>query len=216
MEGALGDVHAADWRNFGHGRHHSLAKRASGTTVVAMIGAADRGLAARTLDLLSAAAETHAVWFDGAADEQGILAMLFALHLAALAGEAAGIDPGRPGVPDFGRKLYYLWPQVPISLGASSRDDTQGAGSRSKTSGRSSTKLMKRPQYRFRKAIPCGVVFDYDGTLCDRRQRFIPLSKDIAGGLVRLAERGTAIGVATGRGRSAGACIAKNPIIEPP
>jgi fructoselysine-6-P-deglycase FrlB-like protein len=109
VEGALGNIHAADWRNFGHGRHHWLAKRASDTTVIAMIGAADQKLAARTLDLLSVP-PTHSVRFDGAADVQGILAMLFALHLADLAGEAAGIDPGRPGVPNFGRKLYKLAP----------------------------------------------------------------------------------------------------------
>src|SRR5262249_25457568 len=104
VEGALGNIHAADWRNFGHGRHHWLAKRACDTTVVALISAADEALAARTLDLLSGT-RTHAVRYEGAPDEQCIFAILFSLHLAELAGEAVGIDPARPGVPEFGRKL---------------------------------------------------------------------------------------------------------------
>src|SRR3954471_4703185 len=35
IEGALGNLHAADWRNFGHGRHHWMAKRPSETGIVA-------------------------------------------------------------------------------------------------------------------------------------------------------------------------------------
>jgi len=112
VEGALGDLHSADWRNFGHGRHHWLAKRGDTTTVVAMIGSTDQILATRTLDLLPAPTPKRVVRFEGPTDEQALLAMLFALHLADLAGEAAGIDPGRPGVPEFGRKLYHLGPKV--------------------------------------------------------------------------------------------------------
>src|SRR6202030_4348732 len=38
VEGALGNIHAADWRNFGHGRHHWFAKRADETGIVALVG----------------------------------------------------------------------------------------------------------------------------------------------------------------------------------
>jgi hypothetical protein len=205
VEGALGNIHAADWRNFGHGRHHWLAKRASGTTVVAMIGAADQTLATRTLDLLSAT-PTHSVRFDGAVDEQGLLAMLFALHLAELAGEAAGIDPGRPGVPEFGRRLYQLGPKFqPPSVRQAAI--TRKARARGHNLTPELDVAYEATADRVRSARPCGVVFDYDGTLCDRRQRFIALPQDMANGLIRLAERGMAIGVATGRGRSAGRAL---------
>src|SRR6202022_3727571 len=37
VEGALGNLHSADWRNFGHGRHHWLAKRAEQTGIIALV-----------------------------------------------------------------------------------------------------------------------------------------------------------------------------------
>ena len=49
-----------------------------------------------------------------------------------------------------------------------------------------------------------GVVFDYDGTLCRTEERFLPLRRAIAQGIARLADLGLHIGVATGRGPSAG------------
>jgi hypothetical protein len=205
VEGALGNIHAADWRNFGHGRHHWLAKRASDTTVIAMIGAADQKLAARTLDLLSVP-PTHSVRFDGAADVQGILAMLFALHLADLAGEAAGIDPGRPGVPNFGRRLYKLGSKF-RSPSARRAAIMRKARARGQDVGPELDLAYEAAADRVRNERSCGIVFDYDGTLCDRRRRFDALPQDMADGLVRLAERGTVIGVATGRGRSAGRAL---------
>ena len=56
-------------------------------------------------------------------------------------------------------------------------------------------------------AVACGVVLDYDGTLCDRRRRFDPLDDGIASDLNALAATGTVIGIATGRGQSASAAL---------
>jgi hypothetical protein len=206
VEGALGDLHSADWRNFGHGRHHWLAKRGETTAVVAMVGAADHVLATRTLDLLPPASPRRAVCFDGPTDEQGLLGMLFALHLAELAGEAAGIDPGRPGVPEFGRKLYHLGPKI-RSLPAPKAAVARKARARGEWIGPALEQAHDAVVERIRVARACGVVFDYDGTLCDRRNRFVPLPEEMVTGLIRLAETGTAIGVATGRGRSAGRAL---------
>jgi hypothetical protein len=206
VEGALGDLHSADWRNFGHGRHHWLAKRGETTAVVAMVGTADQVLAARTLDLLPRQTPRRAVHFEGPTDEQGLLGMLFALHLAELAGEAAGIDPGRPGVPEFGRKLYHLGPKI-RSLPAAKAAVARKARARGERIGAALEQAHDTAVERIGVARACGVVFDYDGTLCDRRSRFIPLPEDMVAGLVRLAETGTAIGIATGRGRSAGRAL---------
>ena len=38
VEAALGDLHAADFRSFGHGRHHWIAKRGRETGVLALVG----------------------------------------------------------------------------------------------------------------------------------------------------------------------------------
>ena len=206
VEGALGNLHSADWRNFGHGRHHWLAKRGETTAVVAMVGAADQVLAAGTLDLLPRATPRRVVHFEGPTDEQALLGMLFALHLAELAGEAAGIDPGRPSVPEFGRKLYHLGPKI-RSLRAPRAAVARKARARGEWIGPALEKACEMAVERIGFARACGVVFDYDGTLCDRRNRFVPLPEDMAAGLIRLAETGTPIGIATGRGRSAGRAL---------
>ena len=206
VEGALGDLHTADWRNFGHGRHHWLAKRAETTAIVAMIGAADQPLAARTLNLLPSTSPRRIVRFEGASDEQSLLAMLFALHLADLAGEAARIDPGRPGVPEFGRKLYHLGPRS-RSIPARSAAVARKARARGERVAPALERAHDSAILHVRASKPCGVVFDYDGTLCDRRHRFVPLPDDMVAGLIRLAELGTTLGIATGRGRSAGLAL---------
>ncbi len=46
------------------------------------------------------------------------------------------------------------------------------------------------------------VVFDYDGTLCDGRDRFGSLNSKIAKELSRLLRAGVVVGIATGRGKS--------------
>jgi hypothetical protein len=48
---------------------------------------------------------------------------------------------------------------------------------------------------------------DCRATLCDRRRRFDPLDDDIASSLKALAATGTVIGIATGRGQSAGVAL---------
>jgi len=46
------------------------------------------------------------------------------------------------------------------------------------------------------------VLFDYDGTLCDERDRFSGMREDIVRHLTRLLKAGVALGIATGRGKS--------------
>lgn len=206
VEGALGDLHTADWRNFGHGRHHWLAKRTETTAIVAMVGAADRSLAERTLDLLPSGTPVRVVRFEGPTDEQGLLGMLFALNLADLAGAAAGIDPARPGVPEFGRKLYHLGPKAPARSARAAAIARKGRA-RGETVGPALNQAHDAAIERIGVSRLCGVVFDYDGTLCDRRSRFNPLPQDMVAELIRLIETGATIGVATGRGRSAGRAL---------
>lgn len=206
VEGALGNLHSADWRNFGHGRHHWLAKRAETTIVIAMVSSSDRTLAERTLNLLPNNVPTRSAYFEGREDEQALLALLFALHLADAAGEAAGIDPGKPGVPEFGRKLYHLGLKCrrPTHRWAALR---RKARARGESVGPQHEQAYDLIVEHIRAARPRGVVFDYDGTLCDRRARFDSLPPEMAACLVRLAETGAPIGIATGRGRSAGRAL---------
>jgi hydroxymethylpyrimidine pyrophosphatase-like HAD family hydrolase len=47
-----------------------------------------------------------------------------------------------------------------------------------------------------------GIVFDYDGTLCDPRDRFAGVLKEVANSLQSLLRQKILVGIATGRGKS--------------
>ncbi len=205
VEGALGNLHSADWRNFGHGRHHWLAKRAKETGILAFVSESDAALARRTLAAIPDEIPRAMVTFSGAPDIQAISALIMALKVAGVAGELVGIDPGRPGVPEFGRKLFGLGPRL-------RRPTARDAAIQRKARVAPEIEAIFHDRYDaivegFTSARACGVVLDYDGTLSDRRRRFDPLGDDIAKGLRALAATGAVIGVATGRGRSAGEAL---------
>jgi haloacid dehalogenase-like hydrolase len=214
VEAALGPIHTADYRNFGHGRHHWIAKRGEDTGVVALVGSQDSVLATRTLELLPDSVHTWRVDVAGRPDEQAIAGLLIGLYLSAAAGRSEGTDPGKPGVPPFGRKLYRLGP-------GRARQKTSEVNRTAAIRRKAVDVLSNEPaklmwEESFARAIKvwskakiAGIVFDYDGTLCDPRKRFEHLSDEVAVSLSRILEGGLAIGIATGRGPSAGIALRK-------
>ena len=211
VEAALGDLHTSDFRNFGHGRHHWLAKRGETTGVIALVSKNAKRLADRTLGLLPKTASQTRIDFNGDDPSQRVAALVVGFHISMAAGRAAGIDPGKPGVPLFGRKLYGLGP-------GSSRE-----GARTINRLAAVWRKMDAAQVRKNEALwiarheevmkkvtttPVGgLVLDYDGTLCGEESRFGSLPGDMAEHLGRLASDGVEIGIATGRGPSAGVAI---------
>ncbi len=212
VEAALGPIHTADYRNFGHGRHHWIAKRGNDTGIVALVGNEDSVLATRTLDLLPDSIKKWRVEVAGRTDEQAIAGLFIGLYLSAAAGRSEGIDPGKPGVPLFGRKLYRLGPG---RIRQKTSEINRTAAIRRKAIDaltNEPAKLVWEASYAraikvWSEAKIAGVAFDYDGTLCDPRKRFDPLSEEVAVSLSRLLEEGLAIGIATGRGPSAGIAL---------
>lgn len=212
VEAALGSLHIADFRNFGHGRHHWMAKRSSETGVLALVSDSDRKLADRTLDLLPGDVPTARVDLDGPSDFQSIAALVAGLYVSEAAGRLSGIDPGKPGVPSFGRKLYGLGPGARGSK-------TSDANKRAAIKRKAPDALRDEAQFdvwstayhrtveRFGQAKFGGIVFDYDGTICDHRERFDPLPPIVGKALTNLLDQGIKLGVATGRGASAGEAL---------
>ena len=106
-EAALGHVQTCDFRQFAHGRHHWLAKRGADTAILSLESPDDTKVAQQTLEILPKSVPTlrllvsHSGW---AAD---LAAICEGFYLVGAAGRTRGIDPGRPGVPSFGRKLYH-------------------------------------------------------------------------------------------------------------
>ncbi len=203
VEAALGALQRADLRNFGHGRHVWLANRASETGVLALISDEQSILGDKTLALLPESAAVVRVNFKGSAEVQALAGLVVGLHVADSAGQQAAIDPGKPGVPTFGRALYRLSPNIKRASQASinraaaiRRKGHEGDGAWHK--------LHQQVIKRFNEARFYALVADYDGTLCDTRSRSDPLPQPIAAELSRLCEQGATIGIATGRGPSAG------------
>lgn len=213
VEAALGSLHIADFRNFGHGRHHWFARRGPETGVVALVDGSGSRLADRTLSLLPDTLEKCRIDLCGREICQMISGLIVGLYLSLAAGRAVGIDPGRPGVPLFGRKLYALGPESAKDSPAviNKHVAIRRKRGRERPSARMDnerwTAAYEQAVERLSQVELGGIVFDYDGTLCCDEDRFKPLSANVASALERLADLGLCIGIATGRGPSAGEAI---------
>ena len=212
-EAAIGNVQLADYRNFAHGRHHWLAKRGGTSSILAFVTREDQTVAQRTLDLIPPDIPRAHIFLSGGPTASALASLVAGLWITEWAASARGIDPGRPGVPEFGRRIYRLRvprirrpdarPLSPRQRAAirrkaplnSSRTDTPPASDR--WSGALRLFLEQLQAARF-----AAVVLDYDGTIVDTRHRFEPPTPDITAQLVRLAESGATVGIATGRGKS--------------
>ena len=213
-EAAIGQLQIADYRNFAHGRHHWLAKRSETSAVLAFVTDADHTLAQRTLALIPADVPQARILFDGGPSAVALASLLAAMRITEWAGRSRGIDPGRPGVPEFGRKLYNLRLTHPRRVAGlphvTQREAVAITRKAGVTLGRLATlgeldrwrDMLAAFLIRLRDARFAGIVLDYDGTVVDTRRRFEPAEPKMVSELVRLAEAGAHIGVATGRGKS--------------
>jgi len=211
-EAALGTTQLADYRNFAHGRHHWLAKHGATTGVIALVTSDDRGVAEKTLRHLPTDVPIVRLESGHRGEAATIATFVSALHLVKFAGEARGIDPGRPGVPAFGRKIYHMR-IYGSSASANSLSATEIAAIERKTGENCELLQIKGELEFWREAYRNfvdklhetefqAVVFDYDGTLCDGRERYTGLSAEISLQLARLLKEGVRLGIATGRGKS--------------
>lgn len=221
-EAALGLVQLADFRNFAHGRHHWLAKHAVTSGVLALVGPDDEALAKATLRALPAEVPAVTLCFAGTVSDVVLASVVIAMRLAGAAGRARGIDPGRPGVPNFGRRLYHL--KTPRRTGFLGAGDglSRGAELAITRKARSPLAILRArgaidawksalvaTKTRLASARYGGIVCDYDGTLVESADRRRPPHDSVVGALVRLLDAGALVGIATGRGDSVTAALRK-------
>ncbi|MFO1045215.1 MAG: hypothetical protein U0941_25850 [Planctomycetaceae bacterium] len=211
-EAALGTVQFADYRQFAHGRHHWIAKNPLTTAVLSLESADDVEVASQTLSLLPESLPVKRISLSQQGPIADLAGIVEGFYLAGAAGRARGIDPGRPGVPSFGRRLYHTnafrrsrnrsaippWKIRPIERKAC--HSIEYLISEDRLSFWLSAFDNVVEQFlgtRFQ-----GLVVDYDGTLCHEDRRFEALPSDIASALLGLLKGGLILGVATGRGKS--------------
>ena len=213
-EAGLGTVVCTDYRNFAHGRHHGLSRRSADTCVVALISPDCAQVAAATLSTLPA--DTPLVRLetkrDGATGAIELVLLVF--QLVGRIADGAGVDPGRPRVPNYGRQLYHFdFARIQLRQKADLRADRIDYWIRRKVGGavwaaaRESDRAAWRAMYECwsaeqRQADFGGIVFDYDGTVCETQNRRRAPRADVAAAIARLVDHGVIVGVATGRGGS--------------
>ena len=215
-EAALGSVLLADYRNFGHGRHQWFDKKSKNSCIVALVNDNDRELAEKTLSKMPE--EINVVHIEStlrtplATIELLVKTFLF----VAAIGEKRGIDPGRPGVPEYGTELYHLnfrkllkdnCVVLPLKEQAISRKLRLGSRALIATQEYEAySKAYDAFVGRLKKKEFDLLALDYDGTICnvDRKSRFNQeLEVSVAKMLNRLVAEGVRIAIMTGRGGSA-------------
>lgn len=205
-EAGLANVQLADYRNFAHGRHNWLDKAGDKTCVVAMITPKCGRLAARTVELIpgSVPVVNLCTEFDGPVAVMDLVLQVF--RLVGFFGVLRGIDPGRPGVADFGRKIYSLglsgWTDVLTDLEKLALRRKFGSVGGSEAAVRARQKALRGFVSKMLKQKFGAVIFDYDGTLCDEERKATGPAAEIGSMISGLVRRGVAVGVATGRGDS--------------
>lgn len=207
-EAALGNVQIIDFRNFAHGRHHWLAKRGTDSAVIALLSPQFATLAQDTLDQFPSEVITETWSFSDDVPTEMLLALSQSFALAGLAATRLGYDAGRPGVPEFGHRIYEL--NTKISE-APKDTPTDLAILRKCDAAILPSNIHKRQYFgehlaAFQKALADNefraVVLDYDGTVVDTDRRLKAVEKNMAAELNRLLSAGICIGFATGRGKS--------------
>lgn len=205
-EAALRNILLSDFRHFAHGRHQWLAKRASTSAVLACITEHDADIAAKTLALLPRTIPVLRLQsrHSGVAADIDLLMQVF--HLVASLGRAQSIDPGRPGVPPFGRNIYNLRMRRASLLVPTRTNLQQIAITRKRRMAATAVDLSAAYEtflLRLSKAHFTAVVFDFDGTLCSAKDRLFGITPLLHPFLIDIATNGILVGIATGRGKSA-------------
>jgi len=206
-EAALGNIQILDYRNFAHGRHLWLSKRKDTTAIVAFIDNENSKLAEKTLGLLPEEIPIFKIYIKKENVDALLEAYDYIFDIVNEIGKIQGVDPGRPKVEEFGRKLYHIshklgnskWLKTvkgdPIKRGVYRK---LGAFSKEYdfyyTNGFLAYENLRNKIYK-------GIILDYDGTL-----HIKSLSGNVEPELyMKINEylgNGIKIGIATGRGKS--------------
>lgn len=107
-ESGLMTVQITDWRNFAHGRHHWLATHGDDTAVIALVTEQSNELAERTLSLIPENIPIIALGTRHHQAAASLNLLVKVMHLVGEIGRAKGVDPGRPKVSDFGKKVHHM------------------------------------------------------------------------------------------------------------
>ena len=214
-EAALGSALLSDYRNFGHGRHHWFDKRGDNSCIIALVTPVEKDLAQKTIGCLPKKVPVIYIETELETPAASIDMLLKAFRFVNNLGEARGIDPGKPGVPGYGRVLYNLdYFKLTNRILPSEKTLEAAVLRKLGLAGKDNIPLCEHYSdacKRFVRQLNRGkfttIAFDYDGTLSasDHTSRYTKgLCPEITNALLPILENGAQIVVATGRGKSVG------------
>jgi fructoselysine-6-P-deglycase FrlB-like protein/hydroxymethylpyrimidine pyrophosphatase-like HAD family hydrolase len=207
-EASLCPVQVTDMRNFAHGRHSWLHHHLGQTVMLGLTGQCSREPWKAILGALPS--EDRVLQFDysGCGRRINLLALIDGLFWLEAIGAVVGIDPGKPGIADFGRVMYEDRSLVEIArkLLPAVRQKRAAAAKtgRATHSPNELYSAFASKMCKLASAEIGGVVMDFDGTVVSTSNRLHPPCPDVVAELERLNSLGVAIGFASGRGGSLG------------
>ncbi|WP_330442637.1 hypothetical protein [Flavobacterium sp. C4GT6] len=210
-EAGLGNILVSDYRNFGHGRHNWFDKKKQESAIVALITQEDKELVNKTLSLLPKEIPCLKINsnYEKANATTDLLVKSF--YLVNEVGKLKNIDPGKPGVPDYGSKLYHLkyskfYQEKNVIPHKMKIAITRKFGNIGLASAEKMLPLWIKAYKNFINELKVakfnGILLDYDGTLCSSEERFGVPRKKIIEKIINFLSNNITIGVVTGRGKS--------------
>lgn len=208
-EAGLAPSLLSDYRHFAHGRHNWFDKQKN-SAVIALCCPADEKLCHKTLGLLPDSIPRVIVSTPLNSFEGTIHLLLQSMNLIKQYGKLVKIDPGRPGVPPYGSKIYHLKYDRLVS-GPPLRMDELAIIRKAKVNrvadlNKKDYKTWVDSYNAFRKKLEAAkfgsLIFDYDGTLCSSANRFNGPDAEIKKLLIDFVKKGFVLGIISGRGKS--------------
>ncbi len=212
-EASLCSVQTTDLRNFAHGRHAWLYHRASSTFLIALTGVDSEQIWSSIDCVLPDEVRRVQIYNATCGRLANAMGLIDGLGLIEALGARTGIDPGKPGIGEFGREVYddrslaVAAEAMPARVrhkraGLARSDSFAGFGDPLHLIGRERIEALAQ-------AYIGALVLDYDGTIVTTEKRWSVPDPEIVSELVRLVRAGVRFGIATGRGGSAGEDLRK-------
>lgn len=214
-EAGLAASMICDFRNFGHGRHNWFDKRRENSCLIAILTKEDELLANKTIENLP---KDIPIVFIRSPYEKYMASLdllIKSFFFVEMLGQNKGIDPGRPGIPEYGSVLYNLSYQKLIQKSETLPSWKETAICRKahianiKTLSTAEQSFFESHLENFVRRINKTkfemIAFDYDGTLngYDKESRYCKtLHPNIKEPLIELLSAGVKIAVVSGRGKS--------------
>ena len=201
-------IQCTDFRNFAHGRHAWLQTRSERSFILALTGRDSREAWQSIQSVLPSNQRQLEVDFDDCGRFANSVGVVKGLVLVESIGSSLGIDPGKPSIGQFGSAMYEsdALHYIAVRLSPSIRQKRSAMFFHDEPRY-SSTSPFDVEQNRLRElgqAIFGGLVLDYDGTLISTEHRYTEPQVDMVQEIGRLHYEGMKLGIATGRGGSAG------------